>query len=117
MRPGAFTERLCSFAKGFARIVSELDGYLHIISVDVSKILTCEKAKRGTRNEKIYYPFDIPPYFRWMCKHERNTATRVWGKTRCFQQRNPGTRPLTDGDVGVPFLENSRQIPSRRQLC
>ena len=38
-------ERLCSFAKGFARIVSSLDGQLHIISVDVSKILTWEKPK------------------------------------------------------------------------
>jgi hypothetical protein len=45
-----------------------------------------EKAKRRDSHEKTHYFLDIPPYSRWMCDHERNTTTRVWGETRCFQR-------------------------------
>jgi hypothetical protein len=76
------------------------NGYRLIVSVDVLKVFTWEKEKSRDFYEKTHYPFDIPPYFSWMCDHERNTTTRVWGKTRCFLQSNPEARPLTDGNMG-----------------
>jgi hypothetical protein len=79
-----FLGRLCPFAKGFAKMVFSLEGYLHVVSVDVSKILAREKAKRGNLREKSYYPFDLPPYSCWMRNHKKNSTTRVRGNSGCF---------------------------------